>query len=213
MTSDPTIVERPPRGPNRTTIDAVVAAGLDLLVEEGVGALTPHRIHQRSGLARTTVYRHWPSPADVVRAIIDDLDLDDDPLPRHGDLLHDLEVAIDVLWRRVDQRAIRALLGALVLSGADDTADADSHHRRLVDVLVAPVADLIRAAQQSGAIVDGHVGVLTDELAAPAIYRFIALGLPPDRWHTRWMVTSFLAQRGSPRNPGGPSSWRHDHRS
>jgi AcrR family transcriptional regulator len=51
---------------------AVIAAATDLWVESGPGAVTIEAIVERSGVAKTTFYRHWPSRdavmLDVVRS-------------------------------------------------------------------------------------------------------------------------------------------------
>ncbi len=48
------------------TRQSVIAATQDALVEEGYAAITIDGIAWRSGVARTTIYRHWGSLADLV---------------------------------------------------------------------------------------------------------------------------------------------------
>lgn len=45
---------------------AVIEATLDLLGEVGYGGTSIDAISRRSGVARTTIYRHWPSLAEIV---------------------------------------------------------------------------------------------------------------------------------------------------
>jgi AcrR family transcriptional regulator len=49
---------------------AVLDAGVELLVECGPNAVTVDAIVQRSGVAKTTIYRHWPSREDLVVDVI-----------------------------------------------------------------------------------------------------------------------------------------------
>lgn len=49
---------------------AVLEAGVELLVEGGPNAVTVDAIVQRSGVAKTTVYRHWSSRDDLVVDVI-----------------------------------------------------------------------------------------------------------------------------------------------
>lgn len=55
----------------------IVAAATDLLVEAGPRGVTVDAIAERSGVAKTTLYRHWPSVddllIDVVHAHVPDL--------------------------------------------------------------------------------------------------------------------------------------------
>jgi AcrR family transcriptional regulator len=49
---------------------AVLDAGLELLVEGGPNAVTVEAVVQRSGVAKTTIYRHWASREDLVVDVI-----------------------------------------------------------------------------------------------------------------------------------------------
>ena len=48
----------------------VLAAARAVLVEEGWQAVTVTRIADRSGYARSTLYRHWPQRLDLLRDLI-----------------------------------------------------------------------------------------------------------------------------------------------
>lgn len=50
---------------------AVLRAATDLLVEGGPNAVTIDAIVARSGVAKSTIYRHWPSRDDVLLAVIE----------------------------------------------------------------------------------------------------------------------------------------------
>ena len=50
---------------------AVIAAATDLLVEGGPGAVTIDAVVARSGVAKSTIYRHWESRDDVLVDVID----------------------------------------------------------------------------------------------------------------------------------------------
>jgi len=41
---------------------AILDAARELLLAHGPGAVTHHRIAERAGIGRATVYRHWPQP-------------------------------------------------------------------------------------------------------------------------------------------------------
>jgi AcrR family transcriptional regulator len=50
-----------------------MAATRRLLIEEGQDAVTPTRLADVTGLARSTIYRHWPDPAAIVAEAISSL--------------------------------------------------------------------------------------------------------------------------------------------
>jgi AcrR family transcriptional regulator len=49
---------------------AVLDAGVELLVEGGPNAVTVEGVSQRSGVAKTTIYRQWESRDDLVADVI-----------------------------------------------------------------------------------------------------------------------------------------------
>src|SRR5436190_2605757 len=67
-----------------------LAAATDLIVERGVANLTIEEVAHRSGVAKTTIYRHWPERAslvlDTVRACFAAV-----PTPDTGTLRGDLD--------------------------------------------------------------------------------------------------------------------------
>lgn len=200
------------RGPSARTIKAVVDAGYHLLGTEGLGSLTPQRIHQVSGVARTTVYRHWPTPESVLESIVDHASTDSAPVPATDNLWADLESALHLVWSRFEDRSVRALIGALLLidSTDHDTPRHGTRNRRLLDEFAAPVMEVIRRAQSEGTLTEGHPGILADELIAPVFYRYVGLGLPPDDPHITWTITSFMARRSTARDISRPSEWARE---
>lgn len=52
---------------------AILATASELLIEGGVRAVTIDAIVERSGVARTTIYRHWPTRAAVLTAAFSQL--------------------------------------------------------------------------------------------------------------------------------------------
>ena len=52
------------------TREKVMSAAIDLLAESGYSGFSVDAIVRRSGVAKTTLYRHWPSRADLLVAVI-----------------------------------------------------------------------------------------------------------------------------------------------
>ena len=67
----------------QTTRDAIVGAAAELLVEEDAAALSVPAVSERSGVSVRTIYRYFPSKADLVDAVglIDDPAITAGPLP------------------------------------------------------------------------------------------------------------------------------------
>ena len=49
--------------------DVILDAAIDLLIREGAGSLTAVRIAAETGVARTTIYRHWSNPTALLLAL------------------------------------------------------------------------------------------------------------------------------------------------
>lgn len=87
----------------------IIEASIDLIVENGTRALTVDAIAERSGVAKSTLYRHWPSidalMLDVFRAAIPQM-VASDPDASFEDALRQqvsavAEVLADPKWIRL----------------------------------------------------------------------------------------------------------------
>lgn len=57
--------------------DEILAVALEMLRESGYGALTVDAVAEHAGVAKTTVYRRWPSKSALVTAAVAPLQFDD----------------------------------------------------------------------------------------------------------------------------------------
>lgn len=65
---------RRPGGRNARVREAVRAATLDLLAEDGFAAVTMPAVARRAGVNKTTVYRGWSSPHELVHEALSELE-------------------------------------------------------------------------------------------------------------------------------------------
>jgi AcrR family transcriptional regulator len=56
----------PRRAPRERGHEAILEATLDLLVEEGFSRMSIEAVATRAGVGKATIYRRWPSKADLV---------------------------------------------------------------------------------------------------------------------------------------------------
>ncbi|MEM9039849.1 MAG: TetR/AcrR family transcriptional regulator [Actinomycetota bacterium] len=182
-------VER--RGPRQATLEVVLTTAFRLLIDEGAHAITAQRIHQETGVARTTIYRHWPEPADLIRTMFDRAVAGRGIPAFTGDLRADLQIAVDSLVQRFNRRPVRALFGALVEHGRRDS-DAGDIAADYVRGLLTPVRQAVDAGIERGELVDGDVDGMVDELSATLFMRHVLLGQQVDDDDARRAVDSFL---------------------
>lgn len=168
----------------------MLQAAFALLANEGPAALTPVRIHRETGVARTTVYRHWPTPASIVEAVLAVAtarhELDD----LTGEFEPDLLLAVETITFRLANRPVRAFFDACRLHGDPDESPTMSE--RYMAGLIAPVTGVVTAAADRGVLQSADVAALTAEICGPLILRSVMLGedLAPDAG--RQVVQAFL---------------------
>jgi AcrR family transcriptional regulator len=88
---------------------AVIRAATDLLVEGGPNAVTVDAIVHRSGVAKSTIYRHWESRDDILVSVIESCapaipmpDPDTDVVDALRGIVHAMADALnDPEWARV----------------------------------------------------------------------------------------------------------------
>ena len=97
---------RPGTGPDprvTRTRATVLGAAIDLLAESGYSGFSVEAVVARTGVAKTTLYRHWRTRNDLLAAAIAELD-GTGPLPDTGSVRQDL---LDLLARRVQAAQTR----------------------------------------------------------------------------------------------------------
>lgn len=126
---------------------AVLDATLDLLAERGWSGTTVAGVSERSGVAKTTIYRHWPTLSAVVLDAFGSLPRPAPGEPSH-DLYADLVTMLCALADELEQARWSQCLPALVEAAEREPEIAalareveQDHRRPLVERLAAAAAD------------------------------------------------------------------------
>ncbi|MFE9581545.1 TetR/AcrR family transcriptional regulator [Nocardia sp. NPDC006044] len=178
-----------PVGPAADTEEIVLTAALDLVLTEGGSALTPQRLHAVTGVARTTIYRHWPTPRDVLAALISVA-----PHPSaepSGDPVADLRAEVDLLCDRLRDKPVGAFLRALVTASSTD-AECVPLRRRYVSDLLAPIRRSVRAIGDTG---DDEADEAAMAIVSPLLVDTLLLDRPAGRARAHRAVDDVLARR------------------
>lgn len=182
-------IGRPP-GPHGDTLDKLLPAALRLFTEEGGASLTPTRLHKETGVARATIYRNWPEPADLIEIMLESATESPEPNPFRGDLREDLYRAIDMLVDRFEHRPARAFFAACVEYGRHSERVAAAA-QAFIGGMLAPFESVIDGALEAGALV-GHADELVSELAGPLVLEHVVMGRPITRTRGRAVVDHFV---------------------
>jgi AcrR family transcriptional regulator len=135
----------------------VLAAARTVLLEEGWERVTLARVAERSGYARTTLYRHWPQRLDLLRDLIGEEVRLLHTTPT-GDLRADLIAELEAFRVAVTTSGLGRVMIAIGQQARDD----------------AQLADLNSSIRVDGA------RVLNNILAAGSARRELRPGLEPD---------------------------------
>ncbi|GAA4634249.1 TetR/AcrR family transcriptional regulator [Actinoallomurus vinaceus] len=157
---------------------AILAATLELLAEGGYPALRVDDVARRAGVAKTTIYRRWPSKGEMVLDAIAE-QLGDRSTEETGDPLEDLRRLLQVTYERLAETVAGRALPALSAEIMADRALAEEYRRRFVHPLRERARALIHRAVDRGELRgDVDPDLLMDALIGPALYRPIVLGVP-----------------------------------
>ncbi|WP_103379677.1 TetR/AcrR family transcriptional regulator [Pseudonocardia dioxanivorans] len=184
------------------TRSVVMQTATDLLVEGGPGALTMDAVALRSGVAKTTIYRHWKSRDDLLAAVIETA------IPRlpEPDPEADVETSLRAAMRySVDTLRhtewARMLPAFIMLSQHETEIRAISERMEWQHNNV--LAKLVRQAAEEG-LVEGDVDV--DEaiahLQGPLMIAHLANLLPIDDQLADSLVDRFLVAFGPSADEG-----------
>ncbi len=167
---------RPGANPRTTRVRQVVLdAAIDLLIKEGAGALTAVRIAEKTGVARTTIYRNWTDNTALLLDAIDKLISPHVPTSISGNLEEDLSAALSNLRMRMAKRPFRVIFAAL-LDHANRNRDAAGAQRRFVNGVLQPIQDVLEDAKGRGVFPSTtDVETASAQLAGPLFTQHVML--------------------------------------
>jgi len=170
----------------------IVDSAAGLLIREGAGAVTAVRIAEDTGVARTTIYRHWPKPTALLLDAIDRVVRPHVPTMITGNLEADLMAALTNLKMRMRKNPFRLVFTAL-LDHANRDRDLVAAQRRFVNGILQPIQDIITAALQRGDLPSTvHVETASAQLAGPLFLQHVMLRTTISEELISETITQFL---------------------
>jgi AcrR family transcriptional regulator len=171
----------------RRTRDRILAAARNLLSEAGPAGLTYSLLAERAGVTRQTLYRHWPTRAALLVALI--LEGVDDAYPEPGSDPGTVATAWLVSLRAgMRDQARRAAILA-VTAQADSDPDSALALAQLTDDRIAALNDLLKP---SGVELAGEEYA---QLTGPVLSRIFFERRPVTDEFIQTAVTQWLAAR------------------
>jgi AcrR family transcriptional regulator len=172
----------PPGGTNSTVDDrvrrskaSVLKVTAELLTETGLGGVSVDEVARRSGVAKTTIYRHWPTRSDLLIEACSQLGTEQE-VPDTGSLEGDVSALLTNLAELL-LTARWASVVPSVIDAAERDADVAVIHGRIQRGHARPFQEVIARAKRNGEIspsVDSATMIAA--LIGPLFYR---------RWFSR----------------------------
>ena len=159
----------------RRSKHAVLAATFELLSETGLAGVSVDAVAERSGVAKTTIYRHWSSRAALLLDACAKMSTRREP-PDTGSLRGDIVALMDDVASRLQTARFSATLPS-VIDAAERDPDIARVHAQLHAGLVSAFCAVIERAQRNGEFPRGREATaVVAALLGPLFYR---------RWFSR----------------------------
>ncbi|HKG17916.1 MAG TPA: TetR/AcrR family transcriptional regulator [Solirubrobacteraceae bacterium] len=174
---------------------AVLDAAAGLLLEGGVPALTVEAVVERSGVARSTIYRHWATRRDLLVAAFERLMPPVADPDVEGPLGERLQTLLEAQVRNL-RRATWAAAIPTMLEATSRDPELAGVRERLREQHRGPVRRTLERAIERGELpADTDIDEAVSQLAGPIMFRQLISGEPIDAEFGRRVVQLFLASR------------------
>jgi AcrR family transcriptional regulator len=175
---------------------AALAAARELLLSEGLAAMTHARVAEVAGLHRATVYRHWPSMVPLLLDVTRHETAVTIPAPT-GDLRHDLNAGLRGVRDDLVDRGFGRFLAALI-----DQAERDEAlHAAKVSIVAVGLGAirvaLCQAIERGELPSDLDIDAGVSQLFGPILYRRLLSAEQIPDGYIEQLVDAYLAAHRS----------------
>jgi AcrR family transcriptional regulator len=163
----------------------VLDAAAELLLERGLAGASVDEITRRSGVAKTTIYRHWPTRGDLLRDACSSIGT---PLqvPDTGSFEGDVTALVTSLAHLLRSEKWTSVLPSII-DAAERDPDIAAVYSRLQKGYSAPLLFIVQRAMERGELPKPtDAATLVAALTGPLFYR---------RWFSREPLTSAFARQ------------------
>jgi len=158
----------------------VIGATLELVGERGIGGITVDAVAERSGVAKTTIYRQWPDGRSLVLAAFQTL-LRQPADPDTGSLRGDLLEALGSLADALRDSPAASLMAALIDAAERDERFAELHRQEAAERLAVMHRILHRGRERGELPGDADLAEVLDLVSGPLFHRRYVSGTGSDR--------------------------------
>jgi AcrR family transcriptional regulator len=147
----------------------VLAEAYRLLAEGGIGGVSIDEIARRTGVAKTTIYRHWPSRAALLLDACSQLGAPA-VVPDTGSLRGDLTALVTALAAELSSPGWPAVLPSII-DAAERDPELAALHAALHARLMEPLLVVAKRAKERGELPGRRPEDVVAAVAGPLFYR------------------------------------------
>ncbi len=179
----------------------VLTTAFDLLSESGVGGFTVDEVARRSGVAKTTIYRHWPSREALVIDAASRISAEQE-VPDTGSLESDVTAILANLGHLLSTARWSSVVPSIV-----DVAERDPEfagvHGKIQRGHAAPLRQVIERAASRGLIsAAADPSSMISALIGPLYYRRWFSREPIDDQFVKTIVRNVISSQRATDDPG-----------
>ncbi|SDJ15182.1 DNA-binding transcriptional regulator, AcrR family [Actinokineospora alba] len=161
------------------------------LVERGYAGLSIDAVAEAAGVAKTTLYRRWPSKDHLAVAVTARMQ-EADPVADTGDIRVDLVNYLTHIVAAINRSRSLGLVAELAAAAARHDDIGELIHGVFTRRNALVLALIERAKQRGELRADTDAVVLFDQLAGALYYRVLFTGMPIDPAYAERLVTAAL---------------------
>jgi AcrR family transcriptional regulator len=178
----------------RRSKQVVLTTTYQLLTENGISGLSVDEVARRSGVAKTTIYRHWPSRSALLLDACSQLGAKRDA-PDTGSLRGDLAVLTSDIAHRLTTARWPAVLPSII-DAAERDPELAGLHATLHSALIGAFRAVLERAHKRGEMPRKRgVSELIAAILGPMFYRRWFSREPLDKRFVNGIVDSVIGSR------------------
>lgn len=178
----------------RRSKERVLKTTVDLLTESGLGGFSVEEVARRSGVAKTTIYRHWPTRSELVIAACSQLTIEQH-VPDTGSFAGDITAFLMGLAALLRTASWSSVVPSIV-DAAERDPELAAIHRSIQIGHTAPLQAIIARAVRKGELPTSTDAVtMIAALVGPLFYRRWFSREPLDETFVNAIAQQIIGQR------------------
>jgi AcrR family transcriptional regulator len=175
----------------------VLDTTIELIIEGGFGAVTIEAVAARSGVAKSTIYRHWPDRVQLMRDAFHEL-RPSVRVPSEGSTRDRIILMLEDFARNLGSSTWSLCLPTLIEAAERDPAARELHRQLAGDGRQVLVDLLVEGRERGEFSFDLDPVLMAEAIAGPILLRRLMSPAPVEPAQVRDIVDQLLPKVGRP---------------